>query len=95
MWSPVAPSISWALIRTRPPALRTLPSRMWLTSSFRAISRQSIDCPLKVKAVLRAITPSAEIFDRSVVMSSLIPSLKYSCSESPLMFWKGSTQIDN
>ncbi len=26
-------------------------------------------------------------------MSSLIPSLKYSCSMSPLMFWNGRTQI--
>jgi hypothetical protein len=31
---------------------------------------------LKVKAVLRAITISAETFERSVMMSSLIPSAK-------------------
>jgi hypothetical protein len=44
--------------------------------------------------VLRAITSSAETLDKSVVMSSLIPSLKYSCSGSPLMFWNGSTQTE-
>src|SRR5207244_1920220 len=37
---------------------------------------------------------SAETFDRSVVMSSLMPSLKYSCSGSPLMFWNGSTHTE-
>ena len=37
-WSPVAPSISWAVIRTRLPALRTLPSSTWSTSSVSATS---------------------------------------------------------
>src|SRR6185369_14857600 len=32
--------------------------------------------------------------ERSVVMSSLIPSLKYSCSESPLILANGNTQTD-
>ena len=27
-------------------------------------------------------------------MSSTMPSAKYSCSGSPLMFWNGSTAID-
>lgn len=27
-------------------------------------------------------------------MSSTMPSAKYSCSGSPLMFWKGSTAIE-
>ena len=47
--------------------------------------RHSTDWLLKVNAVFRAVTANAETFDRSVVMSSLIPSLKYSCSASPLM----------
>jgi hypothetical protein len=29
--------------------------------------------------------------DRAVMMSSTMPSAKYSCSRSPLMFWKGNT----
>ena len=28
------------------------------------------------------------------LMSSTIPSAKYSCSGSPLMFWNGSTAIE-
>src|SRR3954462_3470899 len=32
--------------------------------------------------------------DRPVMKSSTIPSTKYSCSGSPLMFWNGSTAID-
>ena len=32
--------------------------------------------------------------DSAVVMSSTMPSAKYSCSGSPLMFWNGSTAID-
>ena len=65
-----------------------------MTPSFLATSHTFTDWPLKVKAVLRAITSSAETFDKSVVMSSLMPSLKYSCSGSPLMFWNGSTQTE-
>src|SRR5439155_22530578 len=72
-------------------ALRTLPSSTWLTPSLLATSQTSTDWPLNVKAVLRAITARAEPFDKSVVMSSLIPSLKYSCSASPLMLANGRT----
>src|SRR5260370_21281695 len=34
------------------------------------------------------------ILERAVVKSSVMPSLKYSCSRSPLMFVKGSTAIE-
>ena len=40
------------------------------------------------------MTNRPEIFDRSVMMSSVMPSAKYSCSGSPLMLLKGSTAID-
>ncbi len=63
-------------MRTRSPALRTLPSRMWLTWSWRAIWPRSTLAPLKVNAVLRETTDRAETLERSVMMSSLIPSLK-------------------
>ena len=46
------------------------------------------------KRRVRAITKSPETFDRSVMMSSVMPSLKYSCSGSPLMLVKGSTAMD-
>src|SRR3954453_5969530 len=32
--------------------------------------------------------------DSAVMISSTMPSTKYSCSASPLMFWKGSTAIE-
>jgi hypothetical protein len=50
--------------------------------------------PLKAKVELRAMTKSHLMRERPVMMSSTIPSVKYSCSESPLMFWKGSTAIE-
>ena len=43
---------------------------------------------------MRAITKSDWKRDSSVMMSSVMPSVKYSCSGSPLMFWNGSTAID-
>src|SRR5580704_2702708 len=46
-----------------------------------------------MKALLREVTFSADTLLRSVMMSSVIPSLKYSCSWSPLMLAKGRTQM--
>ena len=40
------------------------------------------------------MTNSQRMRDSAVVMSSTIPSAKYSCSGSPLMFWNGRTAID-
>src|SRR5262245_11268945 len=47
-----------------------------------------------MKAELRAITVRNFMWLSDVVISSTIPSTKYSCSGSPLMFWKGRTTID-
>jgi hypothetical protein len=47
-----------------------------------------------VKLELRAMTKSQGIRDSAVVMSSTMPSAKYSCSGSPDMFWNGNTAID-
>ena len=44
--------------------------------------------------MLRATTWRPEIFDRSVIMSSVMPSEKYSCSGSPLILLNGKTAID-
>jgi hypothetical protein len=49
---------------------------------------------LYVKLELRAMTKNHRTFDSAVMMSSLMPSAKYSCSVSPLMFWNGSTAIE-
>ena len=47
-----------------------------------------------MKLELRAITNSHRDRDRPVMMSSAMPSAKYSCSGSPLMLANGSTAID-
>jgi hypothetical protein len=44
-----------------------------------------------VKAELRAITANQRRCESAVVRSSVMPSAKYSCSASPVMFVKGST----
>src|SRR5437764_6437500 len=43
---------------------------------------------------LRAMTKNQCSFDRAVMMSSVMPSAKYSCSASPLIFTNGSTARD-
>jgi hypothetical protein len=40
------------------------------------------------------MTNSARDFDNSVMTSSAMPSAKYSCSGSPLIFANGNTAID-
>jgi hypothetical protein len=47
-----------------------------------------------VKAELRAITKSHGSRAMAVVISSTIPSTKYSCSASPVMFSNGKTASD-
>jgi len=43
---------------------------------------------------LRAITNSQRMRDSAVMISSTMPSAKYSCSGSPLILSKGSTATD-
>jgi len=47
-----------------------------------------------VKLELRAITNSQRMRDSAVMISSTMPSAKYSCSGSPLRLAKGNTAID-
>ena len=47
-----------------------------------------------VKLELRAVTNSHGSRAMAVVTSSTMPSTKYSCSGSPLMFWNGRIAID-
>ena len=47
-----------------------------------------------MKLLLRAITKSQRMRERAVMISSTMPSAKYSCSGSPLMFWNGNTAMD-
>src|SRR5215471_18231601 len=50
--------------------------------------------PLKVKLELRAITNSDLKRESAVMISSTIPSAKYSCSRSSLMLWNGRTAME-
>ena len=50
--------------------------------------------PLNLNEELREITNSSRKRDSSVMMSSVMPSAKNSCSGSPLMLLNGSTAID-
>ena len=47
-----------------------------------------------MKLELRAMTKSQRMRDSAVMISSTMPSAKYSCSGSPLILAKGSTAID-
>src|SRR4030067_3561084 len=47
-----------------------------------------------MKVELRAMTNSLGILESPVMIFSVMPSLKYSCSFSPLMFVNGSTAIE-
>ena len=40
------------------------------------------------------MTNSERKRDNSVMMSSVMPSVKYSCSGSPLIFWNGNTATE-
>src|SRR5688500_5040949 len=86
--------MSWAVIRSRSPALRTLPSRTVPTLSWRPISLTLSLFPLKAKAEVRAATRSPSTLVRAVMISSVIPSEKYSFAPSGLMFTKGRTAMD-
>ncbi len=81
-------------MRTRDPALRTLPSRTSATFSFRATVGMSTLAPLKLNAEVRDATRRPRIFDSTLSSSSDRPSAKYSFAASSLMLTKGSTAID-
>ena len=81
-------------MRSRSPALRTLPSSTVATLSLCPTSRRSTSLPLKENADVRAATLRALIRDSAFSSSSAMPSEKYSCSGSLLMLTKGSTAIE-
>ena len=72
--------MSCAVIRTRLPSLRTLPSRRWSTPSFSAITRRSSFFPLNWNDEVRPMTRSCGIFASTSRSSSESPSEKYSWS---------------
>ena len=80
-------------MRTRFPTFRTLPSSTELTPSFSPISRTSTSLPLKAKQDVREATCMPGTLARALMISSVIPSLKYSFSGSALMFASGRTAM--
>ena len=92
--SSVVVSVSWAVMRSALPAFRALPVRTYRTPSVWPISRIPLVVPLSCSDDAREITRSAFTPDRSVMSSSVSPSLKYSFSGSVLRLVKGSTAID-
>src|SRR5205807_1307011 len=87
-------SMSWATMRTRSPARRTLPSSSVAASSRAAISLRLCSRCLNAITDVREITLRARIFDRCAMTSSVIPSAKYSFSRSALRFRNGKTATD-
>ena len=75
-WKPPAASMSWAEMRSRSPALRTLPSSTDPTPSWRPISRTSASRPLNANDELWATTRSSGTFVRPLISSSDRPSQK-------------------
>ena len=64
------------------------------TPSSCATCFASSDLPLYAKLELRAITKNQRNRVSAVIMSSVIPSARYSCSFSPLKLANGRTAID-
>ena len=86
--------MSWAVIRRRLPALRTLPSRIVATSRSLPISRTCRSFPLCAKEDVLAATRSPSSRVNALINSSAMPSPKYSWSPSGLMSVKGSTAME-
>ncbi len=77
---PSAVSTSCAVMRSALPAFRALPVNAYRTPSVRPISRMPLVVPLSCSEEVREITRSAFTPERSVISSSVRPSLKYSFS---------------
>ena len=86
--------MSWATIRTRSPARRTLPSSSVATWSVAPISRRLCSRFLNGITDVREITLRERIFDSWAITSSVMPSAKNSFSGSALRFRNGSTATE-
>ncbi len=86
--------MSWAVIRIRSPALRTLPSRTVRTFNLSAMLRMSSFFPLNANDDVRDATRRDWIRESALMISSAMPSAKYSFSGSALMFANGRTATD-
>src|SRR4051812_28789578 len=93
-WYPSATLINCAVMRSLSPDRCTLPSSTADTFSNSPILRMSSFFPLNAHADVRAGTRNPGTFASPLSTSSVMPSLKYSFSLSPLMFTNGSTATD-
>ena len=75
-------------------AFRTLPSKTVLTPNWLPMVRTSIFLFLNAKEDVRAMTFKPFTVVRALIISSVIPSLKYSFSGSELILTKGRTTMD-
>src|SRR6266852_6255884 len=86
--------MSCAVMRTRLPALLTLPSSTAPTCSCAPILSMGSFLPLKANDDVRAATCKPDTLDSAVIKSSVMPSLKYSFSLSELILTNGNTATD-
>ncbi len=82
------------MIRRRLPALRTLPSSTVRTRNCSPILVMSSCLPLKANEEVRDTTRRASTLLNALMISSAMPSVKYSLSGSALMLANGSTATD-
>src|SRR6266478_103347 len=92
--NPSPASISSAVIRTRLPSRRTLPSSTCPTFNLDAISPSSASLSLNQNEDRRAATRRPSTFASAPRSSSAIPSPKYAWSLAGLKSLKGKTAMD-
>ena len=91
---PSSAAASWAVMRSRSPDFRTVPSSTAETPSSAPMARISCGFPFRAKADVREAMRKPSTFVRALISSSLMPSLRYSFSGSALAFTNGSTAME-
>ena len=90
---PSSVDVSWAEIRRRSPARRTVPSSTQAAPSRAPMARTSCGFPLSANTDVRDATRSPSTPARAAISSSVMPSLRYSFSGSGLALTNGSTAM--
>src|SRR5207249_11249509 len=90
---PLCALINCVVTRTRLPSRRKLPSSTFSTLSFFPTSLTSVLFPLNENDEVRATTRSPSTLARASIISSLIPSQKYSWFFVSLRSRNGSTAM--
>src|SRR5207245_479443 len=90
---PSSVDVSWAEIRRRSPARRTVPSSTQAAPSRAPMARTSCGFPLSANTDVRDATRSPSTPARAAISSSVMPSLRYSFSGSGLALANGRTAM--